>query len=84
MTSEEATAKAGMGAMVADHLRDLGVRGVLVQDGRTPADHRAPVRNAEVLLPQREGSLRPEIKPSWEPSPDLYPRLKSDGGHLDP
>jgi hypothetical protein len=56
MTAKAATAKAGMGNTVADRLRELGVRGVLVQ--------MAQRRQIVELRPQREGSLRPEIPPS--------------------
>jgi len=49
--------------------------------------NRTPLRDAEVLLPQGAGPIstrNPTSPPDWAPSPDHYPRLKKDGGHLVP
>ena len=37
-----------------------------------------------MLLPQGRGYFEPRSTPlpAWAPSPDHYPRLKADGGHL--
>src|ERR671937_1426472 len=68
--------EATMGDTVADQLRALGTRGVPRSDGATWTDHRAPLRDADVLLPQGARVFRPEID-----SPD---RLGAVAGSLPP
>jgi hypothetical protein len=81
-----ATTAPGGGAnrSVADELRRLGVKGVLVQmaeRGQLLAvkcempqcyHHKGRAAFDEVTTPRKK----------WAPSPDHYPILKSDGGHL--
>ncbi len=74
------------GALV-DRLRnELGVRGVLVQMAQ-----RGQIIDLRCEMPscychKGRAYFDPKSHPHgpWELSPDHYPRLKSDGGHLDP
>ena len=86
MTAKLATAQAGMGDSVADRLRELGVRGVLVQMA-----HRGQIVELRCEMPAcycHKGRAHFDRKShppgQWAPSADHYPRLKSDGGRLDP
>jgi len=83
-----AKAAAGDGAdgSVADELRALGAKGVLVQ----MAD-RGQLLALKCEMPQcyhhkGRGAFDPVTTPrtKWAPSPDHYPVLKSAGGHLVP
>jgi len=80
--SPEATA----GDTVADQLRALGTRGVLVQMAQ-----RGQIIELRCEMPmcychKGRGYFDPRSTPltAWAPSPDHYPRLKVDGGHLVP
>ena len=71
---------------VADQLRKLGVKGVLVQMAE-----RGQLLDLKCEMPQcyhhkGRGAFDPVTKPrtKWAPSPDHYPVLKSAGGHLVP
>src|SRR5688500_9098030 len=87
MTARAATAKSRPGDTIVDRLREeLGVRGVLVK-----MDERRQIIELRCEMPScycHKGRVHfdPESHPPgpWELSPDQYPRLKSDGGHLDP
>jgi hypothetical protein len=64
--------------------------GALVRSSRISADNRKPrlgEASDDGAYRDRTGDLRlaklPEL-PDWAPSPDHYPRLKADGGHLVP
>ena len=83
-----ATAAAGGGAdnSVADELRRLGVRGVLVQMAE-----RGQLLDLRCEMPQcyhhkGRGAFDPVAHPParWGPSADHYPILKSAGGRLVP
>jgi hypothetical protein len=76
----------GAGSSVADQLRALGVKGVLVQ----MAEH-GQLLALKCEMPQcyhhkGRGAFDPVTTPrtKWAPSPDHYPILKSAGGHLVP
>jgi hypothetical protein len=71
---------------VADQLRTLGVKGVLVQMAE-----RGQLLALKCEMPQcyhrkGRGAFDPVTTPrtKWAPSPDHYPILKSAGGHLVP
>src|SRR4051794_17463196 len=82
-----AKAAAGGGAdSVADELRALGVKGVLVQMAE-----RGQLLAVKCEMPQcyhhKGRGAFDEVKTprtDWAPSPDHYPILKSAGGHLVP
>ena len=84
-----ATAAAGGGGAdrsVADELRRLGVKGVLVQMAE-----RGQLLAVKCEMPQcyhhkGRGAFDEVTTPrkKWAPSPDHYPILKSDGGYLVP
>ena len=87
MTARAATAKPRPGDAIVDRLREeIGVRGVLVQMAK-----RGQIIELRCEMPSCYGHkgrahFDPKSHPPgpWELSPDHYPRLKSDGGHLDP
>ena len=71
---------------VADQLRELSVKGVLVQMAE-----RGQLLAVRCEMPQcyhhkGRGAFDPVTTPrtKWAPSPDHYPILKSAGGHLRP
>ncbi len=77
-------AGAGSAASVADQLRALGVRGVLVQMAE-----RGQLLALRCEMPQcyhhkGRGAFDPvtTTRTKWAPSPDHYPILKSGGGKL--
>jgi hypothetical protein len=84
-----AKAAAGAGSAdssVADQLRELGMRGVLVQMAE-----RGQLLALKCEMPQcyhhkGRGAFDQVTTPrtKWAPSPDHYPVLKSAGGHLRP
>jgi hypothetical protein len=80
--SSEATAR----NTVADQLRALGTRGVLVQMAQ-----RGQIIELRCEMPmcychKGRGYFDQRSTPltAWAPSPDHYPRLRADGGHLVP
>ena len=86
MTAKAATAKAGTGNTVPDRLRELGVRGVLVQmaQSRQIIELRCEMPKCYCHKGRAHFDRKSHPPGSWEPSADHYPTLKSDGGHLDP
>src|SRR3954453_10562413 len=81
-----ARAAAGADRSVADQLRALGVKGVLVQMAE-----RGQLLSLKCEMPQcyhhkGRGMFDPVTTPrtKWAPSPDHYPILKSAGGQLRP
>jgi hypothetical protein len=75
-----------MGKAVADQLRARGTRGVLVQMAE-----RGQIIELRCEMPMcycHKGReyFDPRSTPltDWAPSPDHYPRLRTDGGHLVP
>jgi len=78
--------EATMGETVGYQLRALGTRGVLVQMAE-----RGQIIELRCEMPmcychKGRGYFEPRSTPltNWAPSPDHYPRLKADGGHLVP
>ena len=100
MTAKTTSPEAIMGDTLAGRLRALGTRGVLVQmaqRGQIIELHcempkcychkgRGYFEPRSTPLPPRSTPLPPRSTPlpDWAPSPDHYPRLKADGGHLVP
>ena len=79
-------AAGGEEGSVADQLRALGVKGVLVQMAE-----RGQILALKCEMPQcyhhkGRGAFDPVTtrRTTWAPSPDHYPILKSAGGHLLP
>src|SRR4051794_2735438 len=84
--AKAAAAGGGADSSVADQLRELGVRGVLVQMAE-----RGQLLALKCEMPQcyhhkGRGAFDQVTTPrtKWAPSPDHYPILKSAGGHLRP
>jgi Recombinase len=84
--SARSSLQATKGDKVADQLRARGVRGVLVQMAE-----RGQIIELRCEMPMcycdegREHFDKKSHPPTaWAPSPDHYPRLKADGGHLVP
>ena len=76
----------GADSSVADELRKLGVKGVLVQMAE-----RGQLLELKCEMPRcyhRKGRAAfdpvAKTRTKWAPSPDHYPTLKSAGGHLVP
>ena len=86
MAPRRAGAEAGMDDTVADQLRALGTRGVLVQMARRGQliELRCEMPTCYCHKGRRYFEPRATPLPAWAPSPDHYPRLKADGGHLVP
>ncbi|HYW29307.1 MAG TPA: hypothetical protein VE824_05840 [Gaiellales bacterium] len=70
---------------VAKTLEELGVRGVLRRmalDGQIIA---VRCEMPQCYCPSGRACFTPKSPPTdWSPTPDHYPRLKSDGGHVTP
>ena len=86
MTPKTASPEASTGDTAADQLRALGTRGVLVQMAQ-----RGQILDLRCEMPKcychkGRGYFEPRSTPlpAWAPSPDHYPTLKADGGHLVP
>lgn len=86
MTARKKSPGAITGDTIAARLRALGARGVLVQ----MAEH-GQIIELRCEMPEcycQKGreyfEPRSHPPPDWAPSPDHYPRLKADGGHLVP
>jgi Recombinase len=75
-----------MGDTLADQLRARGTRGVLVQMAKRGQIIELRCEMPMCYCPKGRGHFDPKsTSPSdWAPSPDHYPRLKADGGHLVP
>jgi hypothetical protein len=71
---------------VADRLRELGVRRVLLQMAKRGQIIELKCEMPKCYCPKGRGYFDEKSHPprSWEPSADHYPTLKSDGGHLVP
>jgi hypothetical protein len=74
------------GETVADQLRELGTRGVLVQMAERGQIIKLRCEMPMCYCPKGRGCFDPRSTPltDWAPSPDHYPRLRADGGHLVP
>lgn len=84
--AKAATAKRSTNDTVADQLRALGVRGVLLQMAE-----RGQILALRCEMPQcyhhkgrKAFDQVTTPRTDWAPSPDHYPILKSAGGHLVP
>ena len=84
MTAKSAPDEAGVGNTVADRLRELGVRGVLVQMAQRRQIVEVLCEMPKCYCHKGRNYFEPRTTPlrAWAPSPDHYPRLKADGGHL--
>lgn len=71
---------------VADQLRALGTRGVLVQMAERGQIIELRCEMPSCYCHRGRGYFDPRSTPltAWAPSPDHYPRLRADGGHLVP
>jgi hypothetical protein len=78
--------EASMGETVADRLRALGTRGVLVQLAQRGQIIELRCEMPKCYCPKGRGHFDSRSTPltDWAPSPDHYPRLKADGGRLVP
>jgi hypothetical protein len=86
MTAKEVGAATDMEDAVASQLRALGVRGVLLQMAERRQIVQLRCEMPKCYCHRGRAYFEPRSTPlsNWAPSPDHYPRLKSDGGHLDP
>jgi hypothetical protein len=71
---------------VADELRKLGMKGVLVKMAESGQLLALKCEMPQCYNPKGRGAFDPVTTPRtpWAPSPDHYPTLKSKGGHLRP
>jgi hypothetical protein len=69
---------------VAGRLRALGTRGVLVQMAQRGQIIELRCEMPKCYCHKGRGYFEARSTPltAWAPSPDHYPRLKADGGHL--
>jgi hypothetical protein len=81
-TSSEAI----LGKTVADELRRLGTKGVLVRMAERGQLIELRCEMPKCYCPKGRGHFDPksDSREAWAPSADHYPRLKADGGHLVP
>ena len=86
MTEETTSPEAITGGTVADQLRKLGTRGVLVQMAQRGQIIELRCEMPKCYCHKGRGYFDPKSAPlsDWKPSADHYPRLKADGGHLVP
>jgi hypothetical protein len=79
-TSPEATAD----DTIADRLRKLGTRGVLVRMAERGQIVELRCEMPKCYSPEGRGHFDEKSTPltSWAPTADHYPRLKADGGYL--
>lgn len=85
MTKAE-TAEAGMSTPVAQRLKDLGAHPVLVRMAKAGQIIGIICEMPKCYCPRgrRHFDERPAVSPKWTISADHYPKLKSEGGRLDP
>ena len=86
MTAKKTSSKAIMGDTFAGRLRALGTRGVLVQMAQRGQIIELHCEMPKCYCHKGRGYFDPKStsRSPWAPSPDHYPRLKADGGHLVP
>jgi len=86
VTGKTTSPEASMGDTLADQLRAKGTRGVLVQMAQRGQIIELRCEMPKCYCPKGRGYFDPTSTPApdWAPSPDHYPRLKKDGGHLVP
>ena len=86
MTAKPTSPEALFGDTLADRLRGLGTRGVLVQMAQRGQIIELRCEMPKCYCHKGRGYFDPKStsRSDWSPSPDHYPRLKADGGHLVP
>ena len=86
MTAKLTSPEALMGDTVADRLRALGTRGVLVQMAQRGQIIALRCEMPKCYCHKGRSYFEPKStsRRDWAPSADHYPRLKADGGHLVP
>jgi hypothetical protein len=86
MTPKKAGPESGIEDTVAHQLRALGTRGVLVQMAQRGQLIELRCEMPTCYCQKGRSYFEPRATPlpAWAPSPDHYPRLKADGGHLVP
>ncbi len=86
MTANTTSPEAITGDAIAGRLRELGTRGVLVRMAQRGQIIELQCEMPMCYCPQGRGYFerKSHPPPKWAPSPDHYPRLKADGGHLEP
>ena len=84
MTAKTTSPEANMGDTLAGRLRALGTRGVLVQMAERGQIIELRCEMPKCYCQKGRGYFesRSHPPPDWAPSPDHYPKLKADGGHL--
>lgn len=84
--AQAAAGGGGVDDSVADELRKLGVKGVLVQMAEGGQLHELKCEMPQCYHHKGRAAFDPVAKSrtKWAPSPDQYPILKSAGGHLVP
>jgi len=84
VTAKTTGPEAIMGDTLAGRLRALGTRGVLVQMAQRGQIIELRCEMPKCYCHKGRGYFeeRDTPLPAWAPSPDHYPRLKADGGHL--
>ena len=72
-----------MADSVADQLRALGVKGILVTAAEKGKITALECAMPECLCPRGRDYFAPAEQPpsDWSPTVDHYPKLKTDGGH---
>jgi hypothetical protein len=86
VTARTTGPEAIMGDTLAGRLPALGTRGVLVQMAQRGQIIELRCEMPKCYCHKGRGYFEPRSTPlpDWAPSPDHYPRLKADGGHLVP
>ena len=84
MTPKATSPEATFRETLAEKLRALGTRGVLVQMAQRGQIIELRCEMPKCYCHKGRGHFDRRSTPltAWAPSPDHYPRLKSDGGHL--
>jgi hypothetical protein len=84
VTAKTTSPEAVVGYTVADQLRGFGTRGVLVQMAERGQIVELRCEMPKCYCHKGRGHFESRSTPltDWAPSPDHYPRLKADGGHL--
>ena len=77
-----------MSKTLADQLRELGQRSILILEAERGDTTELCCDMKECLCPHSDGrgyfEKRPDPPSDWAPSVDHFPRLKKDGGQLVP
>jgi hypothetical protein len=86
VTAKTTSPETIMGDTLVGQLRKLRTRGVLVQMAQRGQIIELRCEMPMCYCPKGRGHFEEKSNPPpyWAPSPDHYPRLKKDGGHLDP